>query len=180
MVILRHHRKRKGVSPLIAAVLLIAFTMAIAAILTAWITNFTTTQKEHAEKFEVKIQCAYADISADTDFAKWNSTEKVFYDYIRNTGSEDVEIVEVEIWADGEHFIPRKINTTQIPRISVGEGKELYIDFSEILTSDSPSLERIIFRTRCESVWAPLTRPTGGWTPLTCSGTNCDEAIGVE
>lgn len=56
--------RRKGISPLIAAVLLIAFTLAVAALLTAWVTTFTqdTTDAVGDRSTEV-IECSYAGLS---------------------------------------------------------------------------------------------------------------------
>lgn len=55
---------RKGISPLIATVLLIAFTVSVAAILGVWIPSFT---KEHTESVGEhagrEITCAYGGIS---------------------------------------------------------------------------------------------------------------------
>jgi flagellin-like protein len=46
--------KRKGISPLIAAVLLVAFTMAIAGIMAAWATTFSSERLTSAQ------QCVFA------------------------------------------------------------------------------------------------------------------------
>lgn len=54
---------RKGISPLIAAVLLVAFTMAIAGIMAAWATTFTS------EKLSSAQQCAFALKILDADYA---------------------------------------------------------------------------------------------------------------
>jgi flagellin-like protein len=40
--------KRKGISPLIASVLLVAFTMAIAGIMAAWATSFTNSRLQES------------------------------------------------------------------------------------------------------------------------------------
>lgn len=56
--------KRKGISPLIAAVLLIAFTMAVAAILTAWVTTFTQdTTSEIGNESSRLVQCSFGGLS---------------------------------------------------------------------------------------------------------------------
>jgi flagellin-like protein len=56
--------KRKGISPLIAAVLLIAFTMAVAAILTAWVTTFTQdTTSEISNESSRLVQCSFGGLS---------------------------------------------------------------------------------------------------------------------
>ena len=55
---------RKGISPLIAAVLLIAFTMAVAGILTAWVTTFTQdTADQVGEDGEQTVSCSFGGLS---------------------------------------------------------------------------------------------------------------------
>lgn len=53
---------RKGISPLIAAVLLVAFTMAIAGIMAAWATQFSTSKLGSSD-------CALALVIIDKDFS---------------------------------------------------------------------------------------------------------------
>lgn len=62
----------KAISPLIAAVLLIGFTMAIAAILAAWATQWTTTR---VGGFETKpeIICAGGGVSFISGYPKWDA-----------------------------------------------------------------------------------------------------------
>ena len=56
--------KSKGISPLIATVLLIAFTVAVAGIIATWITGFATTTSESVSKQSSnEINCAYGAIN---------------------------------------------------------------------------------------------------------------------
>lgn len=56
--------QRKGISPLIAAVLLIAFTMAVAAILTAFVTQYTRdTTGSVGNESQRLIECSQARIT---------------------------------------------------------------------------------------------------------------------
>lgn len=53
----------KGMSPLIAAVLLIAFTVAIAAILTTWASRYTKGQTKSVEdQTEKRVQCTWGEL----------------------------------------------------------------------------------------------------------------------
>ena len=59
---------RKGISPLIASVLLVAFTMAVAAILVVWITGFTQEQTGTVgERGTKQAKCAYSVLNIDRD-----------------------------------------------------------------------------------------------------------------
>lgn len=80
-------RVRKGVSPLIAAVLLIAFTMAVAAILTAWVTTFTQEQTDQlGNQSSQQIDCSFAQVnifSEDYD-SNWVNIS------VENNGQEEL------------------------------------------------------------------------------------------
>lgn len=55
---------RKGISPLIAVIMLIAFTMVVAGILAGWATQFVQTQRSELQfcvKAQILIQRAYYD-----------------------------------------------------------------------------------------------------------------------
>lgn len=52
---------RKGISPLVAAVLLIAVTMTIAGVLSYWTSSFVKTRLEKERNETVMIECAGAD-----------------------------------------------------------------------------------------------------------------------
>ncbi|MBI4168121.1 MAG: hypothetical protein HY515_04130 [Candidatus Aenigmarchaeota archaeon] len=59
---------RKGLSPLIASVLLVAFTMAVAAIIVTWITGFTQQQTSNiGTRGERQVLCGYSVLSVDRD-----------------------------------------------------------------------------------------------------------------
>jgi flagellin-like protein len=54
----------KGLSPLIAIILLIAFTVAVAGIISVWLTGFARTQTELVgEEAEFQLICSYAGIA---------------------------------------------------------------------------------------------------------------------
>lgn len=166
---------RKGVSPLIAAVLLIAFTMAVAAILTAWISSFTTTQKEKTAEFEEKVQCAYADMRADPNFARYNSTTGTFSLWVENTGSEKISIKYVLAeYPDGR--ITRKMELTDTDSIILlkREGKTIgplnlssyTMDNAKsgitVTGADVPS-KISLMALGCDGVRTSVFKPASGW-----------------
>ena len=59
--------KTKGISPLIAAILLIAFTITIATFLASWATTFTRTKTEEFSRTgqQITSQCQYARLTID-------------------------------------------------------------------------------------------------------------------
>lgn len=55
---------KKGISAMIATVLLIAFTVAVGGVVSIWITSFaSTTTEEVTSQEETEIYCAYAGVS---------------------------------------------------------------------------------------------------------------------
>jgi len=168
--------KRPGVSPLIAAVLLIAFTMAVAAILTAWISSFTQSQKEKSAEFEQKVQCAFADIQADTNFVRYNTNTGIFSVWLENTGSEKVLIKYLTVDYGGGN-ITRKMQLNSSDTLSLekeegGTFGPLNITAyaadtakSGIVLTGGEVPQKIILMTTCEGVKTTLFRPTTGWVP---------------
>jgi flagellin-like protein len=54
----------KGVSPLIATILLIAFTIAVAGILSVWLTSFARTQSQAiGDRSSYELICSYGGVS---------------------------------------------------------------------------------------------------------------------
>lgn len=167
---------RKGVSPLIAAVLLIAFTMAVAAILTAWISSFTTGQKEKIAELEEKVQCAYADMRADPNFARYNATAGTFSVWVENTGSETVNIKYFIVeYPDGRVTRKMELQNADAVTLSKREGKSFgpmnlanYTTDSSrsgITVSVSVVPQKIsLLAAGCDGVRTSVFKPAGGWT----------------
>lgn len=86
-------RTKKAISPLIASVLLIAFTMAVAAILTSWVTGFTKTQTGFVgEKAEKQVKCTYATFKVQKSDVTYNFSAQTtnINVTVYNDGSEDL------------------------------------------------------------------------------------------
>jgi flagellin-like protein len=78
---------KKGISPLIAEVLLIGFTVAVASIVILWGTSFTrTTTSNIGNQANVQTIC----MNSGIDFygtITYNSTSQTISGYVRNTGN---------------------------------------------------------------------------------------------
>ncbi|MFB6245660.1 MAG: archaellin/type IV pilin N-terminal domain-containing protein [Candidatus Nanohaloarchaea archaeon] len=82
---------RKGISPLIAAVLMIAFTMAVASLFSGWIQDLqSSTQEDVSEAKEGAVSCTEYDIEIDDGTS--NSTR-----LIQERGPDGVGNISV-IW----------------------------------------------------------------------------------
>lgn len=87
---------RKGVSPFIASVLLIAFAIAVAGLYSGWITSFVEeTTEEVGERSEKRVTCSYGGIALDD--LEYNKTIANLSGTVENTdiivlGNIDFEI----------------------------------------------------------------------------------------
>ncbi len=84
-------RKRKGISPLIATLLLIAIAVAASVLTYSWVMSMITSQSAQAQT-QIRI-----------DSVTWTSTSSITLD-VRNTGSVDatLESVSIRLNAAGE------------------------------------------------------------------------------
>lgn len=85
---------RKGISPLIATVLLIAFTVSVAAILGVWIPSFSREHTEEVgEHASREIYCSYAGISV----SQLRFCNSRLSGIVRNTNLMDIGNVTIQI-----------------------------------------------------------------------------------
>ncbi len=128
--------KRNGISPLIAAVLLIAFTMAVAAILTAWVTTFTQeTTTEVGDKGQEQIECSFAGLSIYD--AVYTSSDDSLTVAIANTGTRDLSdgVSVVLSYADGT------VESTNMTGLNTGEVDS--VTFSTLGIADTSELSEV-------------------------------------
>lgn len=105
----------KAISPLIASVLLIAFTMAVAAILTSWVTGFTKAETGFVGgKGETQIKCTYANLDAKKSDVSYNFTTGSLNISVFNSGSEDLYNFSFFILTDEDLYTFEPINQKTI------------------------------------------------------------------
>ena len=128
-------RNVKGLNPLIASVLLIGFTMAVAAVIVVWITGFSQQQTESiGQRGEQQTLCAYSTLSVDRDDVSvlGNSTTgdgsrfNVTVSY--STGSEILNITGITVRdANGVTYvnITAPNNDATVRNLAVGSSVKL-------------------------------------------------------
>ena len=118
-------RSKRGISPLIATVLLIAFAVALGAVVMNWGRSYIeATQSQVQEQGQTEIKCS---TQVKLQAAKIGDVTKVCYDdsaspphvkfIIENTGTVPVSGLKVQIINDGDN-----INTTSINGITLTSG----------------------------------------------------------
>lgn len=97
---------RKAISPLIAVIMLIAFTMIVAGILAGWATQFVTQSRENLQfcsRAQILMQRAYYDnTTGNLTISLYNTGDvtlqgfTVLLTYDKETTSEKFEDVQIE------------------------------------------------------------------------------------
>ena len=94
--------EKRGISPLIATVLLIGFTITIAAILMIWGGNLV---KERAEKISARTDAqtsCTAKVEIGLNSAKCDTTEEIVKISVENKGSDIINAFRARINYDGD------------------------------------------------------------------------------
>lgn len=100
---------KKGISPMIATVLLIAFTIAVGGLVSVWMTSFTkTTTGEVSTQEETKIYCSYAGIS----ISGLNYCNLYLWGTVENTNLKPIGNITLQIFWDNA-TTPKKIYLCQ-------------------------------------------------------------------
>ncbi len=83
----------KGISPFIAVILLIAFTVAVAGIVSVWLTGYTrTTSDIVSNQSTTEIKCNYGGVSLKSlRYVSGNITGK-----IENTGTISLDAIQIQ------------------------------------------------------------------------------------
>ncbi len=85
-------RKEKGISPLVAVIMLIAFTMIVAGILAGWATRFATEQRSMLEK------CVRANVVINK--AVYDTADQNISIMLYNSGTVPLKDFQVQVTFD--------------------------------------------------------------------------------
>jgi flagellin-like protein len=129
----------KGISPLVAAVLLIAVTMTIAGMLAYWASSFVRTQTEQFENQTIATECSFADFRFYS--CSYNSTSYELRFILENFAVE-LKNLKAYIIYPNDTITTRDLNET----LPAGTMK----GFS--LSGISPDFSEVIVRTHCTEV----------------------------
>lgn len=153
----------KGVSPLIATVILIAFVVAVAAIASQFLTGFSQERASQVEREgEETVDCSLAALEIDPDSVTHNAGSDELLLTIENTGREDLGIPEIvysnttdeirEVALATRHSDDTEITTSD----PLEEGEVLTIHNTTVVYRPSD----ITVRTSCAGVTAAVTNDT--------------------
>ena len=137
----------KGISPLIAAVLLIAMTVTIATLYTGWYTSLISNQGRTIEnRTKMSIDCTSARVSIlDVYMDFTNNVSRV---NVRNSGQSDDNIVSANVY---NSFGINATNMSATPK-AIKKGDTLSFEFN--ITSIVPAcgnFSRAIVASECKT-----------------------------
>jgi len=95
-------KSKKGISPILATLLLIVIAVAAVIVTYAWVMTFTSSQTTQAGVF------------LHEDAVAWNSTAGTITLYVRNTGSSDATIDAVYVGTSSTN-LPEQTSVTYNP-----------------------------------------------------------------
>lgn len=113
---------RRGVSPLIATVLLIAFAVALGAVVMNWGKSYVEDQAEHAGskstneiKCEIDIDLGVKEIRGEPKICYNNGSNASVVVMLENRGSEEIAGVRMTLIGDNEEVWSTDLNDSEIP-----------------------------------------------------------------
>ena len=140
---------KKGVSPFIASVLLIAFAIAVAAIFSGWLSSFTqTTTEEVQEHSEKRVTCSYGGIALED--LEYNQTTGNFSGKVENTDIIVLGNIDFEIFYADASRTKLDVNMTLEP----GEKNTFNQNVTKMNTT---SYNKIRVITNCSNVYDEAT-----------------------
>lgn len=100
---------RKGISPILASVLLLAATLAVAGIFTGWAPNLVQTVTEATEdQTEHRIECDRASLEMVSSNYNGSAVETA----LRNNGQMDLPDITLAVFNEGDSLIAQETNIT--------------------------------------------------------------------
>ena len=132
---------RKGISPLIAVVLLVVFTVGISVVISSWLSSYARQTTEQARGVtEQAVQCAQAVI--DITGADDNGV------FVANIGAVDINITKIYVYDNQTNRCDLDVNE----KLEVGEERYFrYTDYGGL--ADCPGdLASVRVTTNCPGV----------------------------
>ncbi|MBM3199694.1 hypothetical protein FJZ53_02065 [Candidatus Woesearchaeota archaeon] len=157
--------EKKGISPLIATVLILGFTVALAAVIMTWGTSFTKDmQKKTSENTDIQMKCA-TDVVFNIKAVK-NTTAG--YDItIANDGNEDIAEWRFRLYESDTIITQKEVkgDTAEVPSFGL---KTMSIPMAAVYppAPDTPILHAEI--KKVEAI--PVIKGTDG-KPIVCPST---------
>jgi len=110
---------KKGISPLIATVLVIGFTVALAAVILTWGTGFTKKiSKSTEETTETQLACAQ-DVNFDVTAACYDMANDGVQFIVENNGNRDLTNFSVRLKISATDVVAGNVPSSTVPRFGL-------------------------------------------------------------
>ena len=134
----------KGITPLIATVLLIALTLAVAGIFGGWLTSFTKkTGTTVQQSSDIRVTCSYGGIALSSLQYNNTSSNTNITGAIENTDIIDLGDIDVEIFFTNSTRYLADLNITLKP------GEKTTFNFN----INTTTYDKIRVKTNCSNVF---------------------------
>ncbi len=151
---------RKGVSPLIATVLLIALAFSLGVLMFAWGTEMQKSQTQQVyEKGEKEVKCTFANFKIPKELVFYNFSSSIPINLtIMNVGSEPLYNFSFTVITDKKTapktyiFVPDTQKTKGNP-LAVGSSWVVHLTPSGSGPSPSETLSEIIVKAICQDTF---------------------------
>ncbi len=148
---------KKGLSPLIATVILVAFTMAVAAILIVWITDFTRGRTaEVSDRGEKQILCSYSTLEINKGGVSIvGSWMNITVDYV--SGSEKLNITGFTVRdKSGYSYINNTVLTNTSSEFNLAPGSKREFRNYNLTGSLSSTWDEVRVTALCQNQFAVI------------------------
>jgi flagellin-like protein len=146
----------KGISPLVASVLLIVMVVTIAALITTWLTTFTkTSQQSVTNKTDTTLDCSGASISIQ-DVYVTNGSLGTVRALVKNDGLTDgLSIISGQLLnSSGGNF-----TATNLPFTGFNVGGLATIVFANASIATCSSFSQVIVTSSCGGIFDVFSSP---------------------
>ena len=141
----------KGVSPLIASVLLIVIVVSLVAIISGWLNTFMTDTRETvSNRTDASVQCTGASLVIETVYANFaNGTAANARAIVKNDGVTDkVSIVSAQLYnTTGSNFSV----TSPMPVTDFAPGAIRTLIFENVSLPSCSAFSQVVVSTQCSS-----------------------------
>jgi len=151
----------KGVSPLIATVMLVVIVVSMVALISGWLTSMITgTRETVSNRTAESVSCSGASIEIDSVYVTTNTSAGSATVVVRNSGIVD----ELSITGAGIYNITGgnfSYNGGSLPISNFPRGSIVTLKFENVSLATCGSFSRVLVTTNCVSM--PYVR-----TPTNC------------
>ncbi|MEK6888400.1 MAG: archaellin/type IV pilin N-terminal domain-containing protein [Candidatus Aenigmatarchaeota archaeon] len=141
----------KGVSPLVATVLLIVIVVSLVAMISGWLNSFITDTRETVtNRTDASVQCTGASMNIETVYANFaNGTAANARVIVKNDGVADrVSIMSAQLYnTTGANFT----TNTSLPVTNFPPGAITTLVFENVGLSSCSAFSQVVVSTQCSS-----------------------------